>query len=32
MIRGIRRRFIRIALAVLALAMTLVVGIINAAN
>ncbi|MBR6890533.1 MAG: HAMP domain-containing histidine kinase [Clostridia bacterium] len=32
MIRGIRRRFIRIALAVLALAMILVVGIINAAN
>lgn len=32
MIRGIRRRFIRIALAVLALAMVLVVGIINAAN
>ena len=32
MIRGIRRRFIRIALAVLALAMILVVVIINAAN
>lgn len=32
MIRGIRRRFIRIALAVLALAMVLVTGIINAAN
>lgn len=32
MIRGIRRRFIRIALAVLALAMVLVVGIVNAAN
>ena len=32
MIRGIRRRFIRIALMVLALAMVLVAGIINAAN
>jgi len=32
MIRGIRRRFIRIALMVLALAMVLVTGIINAAN
>lgn len=32
MIRGIRRRFIRIALIVLALAMVLVTGIINAAN
>ncbi len=32
MIRGIRRRFIRIALAVLALAMILVVVIINTAN
>ncbi len=32
MIRGIRRRFIRIALAVLALAMVLVTGIINVAN
>ena len=32
MIRSIRRRFIRIALAVLALAMILVVVIINAAN
>ena len=32
MIRGIRRRFIRIALTVLALAMVLVSGIINAAN
>ncbi len=32
MIRGIRRRFIRIALAVLALAMVLLAGVINAAN
>ena len=32
MIRGIRRRFIRIALAVLALAMVLVAAIINTAN
>jgi len=32
MIRGIRRRFIRIALAVLALAMVLVTGIINVTN
>lgn len=32
MIRGIRRRFIRIALAVLALAMVLVTGIVNVAN
>lgn len=32
MIRGIRRRFIRIALGVLALAMVLVTGIINVAN
>lgn len=32
MIKDIRRRFIRIALAVLALAMVLVTGIINAAN
>ena len=32
MIRGIRRRFIRIALIVLALAMVLVTGIVNAAN
>ena len=32
MIRGIRRRFIRIALMVLALAMVLVTGIVNAAN
>lgn len=32
MIRGIRRRFIRIALGVLALAMVLVTGIVNVAN
>ncbi|MGI6173000.1 MAG: sensor histidine kinase [Christensenellales bacterium] len=32
MIRNIRRRFIRIALSVLALAMVLVVGVINTAN
>lgn len=32
MIRGIRRRFINIALAAIALAMVLVVGIVNAAN